>query len=197
MNSLSRSLTRFCSRKASRANSSLRSHSPRLPYTVDNVAYAEANSWSISIAWLKNATDSSSRPLRRSSSPSVYDLSAASDGVVACSIGMSNRWMDGRDSPSRRAHRRGDRAELAQHAFAARRLSLLARQALARLAVGRVQRDHVIRAERRDRPLEHGLRADPLARLAAGLVREPLVRGTAHEPQRFPDARIRYEFEER
>ncbi len=71
-----------------------------LPYTVDSVVYAAANSGSSSMARLKKAIDSISCPFRRSPMPSAYALRAGSDGVVACSTGTSNRLIEGNDSPS-------------------------------------------------------------------------------------------------
>jgi hypothetical protein len=112
--------------------------------------------------------------------------------------GTSNRSSVGSDSPS--VVRIDDEMvpENRQHALVARRLCLGARQRLARQALGRVQREDVVRAQRRDRSLRAS-RGRPSARRPRAPMAE--VSGslgrTAHVPQRLADAGVGHDIEKR
>ena len=70
-----------------------------------------------------------------------------------------------------------------EHRFLARRLLLRFRQHVPRVAVHCLQANHVLAAQPRNRPGQHGLAAGALADLAGDLRRQPVTGRTAHQLQ--------------
>ena len=124
-------------------------------------------------------------------------MNASSDGVVACSMGAANFSMEASDSPSFSRSLVAASPSRRQDLLPALRLDLLARDGLAAGRAHRLQVDHVVAAEARDRPDQQRLDALSLGDLAREIPRHPLVRRPSHVAKSLPDAFLGDDVQER
>src|SRR6266550_1151458 len=104
--------------------------------------YAAAKFGSNSFARSKKGMAFNCCPDPNSSAPWVYAFRAPRDEVVTSSTGLSNFWIEARDSPS--FSRSREAAELMRaEPFLSRRRNLLASQCVAAAAVHRLKRHYV------------------------------------------------------
>jgi hypothetical protein len=143
---------------------------------------------------LKNAIDSSSRPFLRSHRVRLQRRQRRRRRLLDRHVELLDRRQRFAQS---RPHRGRQWPERAEHAFLARGFALFTSDRLAGLAVGGAERDDVVAAERRDSPVDERLQPETLADVAADVVRQALVLGLAHRSQRFADAVVRHDVEER